>query len=223
MCIRDLFNLQHERRRLPGQGGSERPAVIGVAHDNGGEALFRQQNQMGAESSGGAGVLIVTDASFQRCGAARAEEPGQAHLAVEVQGIAGVLLAEHLLDGVFPEKLALLVAPVGEQHADEAAEVDRAAPQVVDREVAGGGGAGATAAAVALGALRLGQGVPGEAGASHLQRVQQVLPHVLLEVLSGVALDSRADQLVAKVGIGDLGSRRIAQPDAGYFRRQLAE
>lgn len=208
---------------MPGQGGSERPAVIGVAHDNGGEALFRQQNQMGAESWGGAGVLIVTDASFQRCGAARAEEPGQAHLAVEVQGIAGVLLAEHLLDGVFPEKLALLVAPVGEQHADEAAEVDRAAPQVVDREVAGGGGAGATAAAVALGALRLGQGVPGEAGASHLQRVQQVLPHVLLEVLSGVALDSRADQLVAKVGIGDLGSRRIAQPDAGYFRRQLAE
>lgn len=212
---------------MPGQGGSERPAVIGVAHDNGGEALFRQQNQMGAESWGGAGVLIVTDASFQRRGAARAEEPGQAHLAVEVQGIAGVLLAEHLLDGVFPEKLALLVAPVGEQHADEAAEVDRAAPQVVDREVAGGGGAGATAAAaaaaVAVGALRLGQGVPGEAGASHLQRVQQVLPHVLLEVLSGVALDSRADQLVAKVGIGDLGSRRIAQPDAGYFRRQLAE
>lgn len=167
----------------------------------------------------------MTDASFQRRGAARAEEPGQAHLAVEVQGIAGVLLAEHLLDGVFPEKLALLVAPVGEQHADEAAEVDRAAPQVVDREVAGGGGAGATAAAaaVAVGALRLGQGVPGEAGASHLQRVQQVLPHVLLEVLSGVALDGRADQLVAKVGIGDLGSRRIAQPDAGYFRRQLAE
>lgn len=176
---------------------------------------------MGAESSGGAGVLIVTDASFQRRGAARAEEPGQAHLAVEVQGIAGVLLAEHLLDGVFPEKLALLVAPVGEQHADEAAEVDRAAPQIVDREVAGG--AGATAAAVAVGALRLGQGVPGEAGAGHLQRLQQVLAHVLLEVLSGVALDGRADQFVAKVGIGDLGSRRIAQPDTGYFRRQLAE
>lgn len=122
---------------------------------------------------------------------------------------------------MFPEKLALLVAPVGEQHADEAAEVDRAAPQIVDREVAGG--AGATAAAVAVGALRLGQGVPGEAGASHLQRVQQVLPHVLLEVLSGVALDGRADQFVAKVGMGDLGSRRIAQPDTGYFRRQLAE
>lgn len=206
---------------MPGQGGGERTAVIGVAHDNGGEALFRQQNQVGAESWGGAGVLIVTDAPFQRRGAARAEEPGQAHLAVEVQGIAGVLLAEHLLDGVFPEKLALLVAPVGEQHADEAAEVDRAAPQIVDREVAGG--AGATAAAVAVGALRLGQGVPGEAGAGHLQRLQQVLAHVLLEVLSGVALDGRADQFVAKVGIGDLGSRRIAQPDTGYFRRQLAE
>lgn len=206
---------------MPGQGGGERTAVIGVAHDNGGEALFRQQNQVGAESWGGAGVLIVTDAPFQRRGAARAEEPGQAHLAVEVQGIADVLLAEHLLDGVFPEKLALLVAPVGEQHADEAAEVDRAAPQIVDREVAGG--AGATAAAVAVGALRLGQGVPGEAGAGHLQRLQQVLAHVLLEVLSGVALDGRADQFVAKVGIGDLGSRRIAQPDTGYFRRQLAE
>lgn len=206
---------------MPGQGGGERTAVIGVAHDNGGEALFRQQNQVGAESWGGAGVLIVTDAPFQRRGAARAEEPGQAHLAVEVQGIAGVLLAEHLLDGVFPEKLALLVAPVGEQHADEAAEVDRAAPQIVDREVAGG--AGATAAAVAVGALRLGQGVPGEAGAGHLQRLQQVLAHVLLEVLSGVALDGRADQFVAKVGMGDLGSRRIAQPDTGYFRRQLAE
>lgn len=206
---------------MPGQGGGERTAVIGVAHDNGGEALFRQQNQVGAESWGGAGVLIVTDAPFQRRGAARAEEPGQAHLAVEVQGIAGVLLAEHLLDGVFPEKLALLVAPVGEQHADEAAEVDRAAPQIVDREVAGG--AGATAAAVAVGALRLGQGVPGEAGAGHLQRLQQVLAHVLLEVLSGVALDGCADQFVAKVGIGDLGSRRIAQPDTGYFRRQLAE
>lgn len=206
---------------MPGQGGGERTAVIGVAHDNGGEALFRQQNQVGAESWGGAGVLIVTDAPFQRRGAARAEEPGQAHLAVEVQGIAGVLLAEHLLDGVFPEKLVLLVAPVGEQHADEAAEVDRAAPQIVDREVAGG--AGATAAAVAVGALRLGQSVPGEAGASHQQRLQQVLPHVLLEVLSGVALDGRADQFVAKVGIGDLGSRRIAQADTGYFRRQLAE
>lgn len=206
---------------MPGQGGGERTAVIGVAHDNGGEALFRQQNQVGAESWGGAGVLIVTDAPFQRRGAARAEEPGQAHLAVEVQGIAGVLLAEHLLDGVFPEKLALLVAPVGEQHADEAAEVDRAAPQIVDREVAGG--AGATAAAVAVCALRLGQGVPGEAGAGHLQRLQQVLAHVLLEVLSGVALDGRADQFVAKVGMGDLGSRRIAQPDTGYFRRQLAE
>lgn len=46
---------------------------------------------------------------------------------------------------------------------------------------------------------------------------------MLLEILAAAAFDGRAEQCVAQVGVGDLGSGWIAQPDSGYFRGQLCQ
>ncbi|MNC80739.1 hypothetical protein D3C75_1336460 [compost metagenome] len=57
-----------------------------------------------------------------------AQVPGEAHRAVEIQGVGAVLLAEHSLDRRLAHYLSAVVAALGKQHLDELADLPGCCP-----------------------------------------------------------------------------------------------
>lgn len=207
------LGLEHQAQGVGGQGHHHLFGVAVVGHHDHGQLLVRQHRQLRREIISATAVLEGANAGAHRLIAARGEKPSQAHLAVEVQGVAGVLLAEHLVNRLAAQYLSVFIEAPGEEHAHVVAEVLGAAPQATGRKVAHLGVGADGAFCITPGAkARLRAGAD-EARLVHLQGLEQAALQSGFEILPTAAFDGGADQGVAEVGIGHLGPRWRAQPN----------
>ena len=167
------LSLEHQAQAVGGQRHHHVFGVAVVGHDDHGQLLIRQQGQLGHEVVAATAVLVGAHTGADGLVTTGRQEPAQAHLAVEIQGVAGVLLGKHGIDRSAAEDLTALVGALGKQHAHVAAEVFGAGPQATGGEVTHLGVGAGLAILVAVGAIAHLRTGTQETGLVHSQGCEQ--------------------------------------------------
>lgn len=123
------LRLQHQAQRFGGHTGDQFFGVAVIGHDDHRQLLVRQHAQLRGKIVAAATVLVGAHTGADRFIAARCQKPTEAHLAIEIQRIAGVLLGEHLINRCTAHHALTFIEALGEQHLHVVAEVFGACPQ----------------------------------------------------------------------------------------------